>query len=192
MLLHLVLIAVFGVLLPWWKGPEFLDPVMSSAYACLGVLFAAPAAAQAFSGGGPRKDGAQTTRPQTMPDALLRIGRAVGYGEGLALIFLAAGIITANLTRSGSRRLPQLDTLAETALLGVAASTAMAAAAAWMALRFSAAFARRGMRFCFLAMLVAYYYWSSRLPEIALTGAAICAVIALGLLYLVLREVAPR
>jgi hypothetical protein len=192
MLLHVVLIAVFGVLLPWWKGPEFLDPVLSSAYACLGILFAAPAAAQAFSGGGPRKDGTPTTRPQTMPDALLRIGRAVGYGEGLALIFLAAGVVTVNLTRSGSLRFPQLDTLAETAVLGLAASTAMAMAAAWLALRFSAATARRGMRVCFLALLAAYYYWSFRLPEIAVAGAAICALIALGLLYLVWREVAPR
>jgi len=127
-----------------------------------------------------------------MKDAILRIARAVGYGEALALTFLVAGVLTVNLTYGGSLRLPQLDILAETALLGLAASAAMAIAAAWMSLRFSAAVARRGMRFCFLAMLIAYYYWSFRLPDVALTGTAICALIALGLLYFVWREVVPR
>lgn len=47
-LVHVALVAVFGVFLPWMKGIDFLDSVMTAAYACLGVLFAAPAAAQAF------------------------------------------------------------------------------------------------------------------------------------------------
>lgn len=191
MLLHIGLIVVFGVLLPWVKGLEFLDPVMASAYTCLGVLFAAPAAAQAFSSSQPPTV-SRPARPQTMNDALLRIARAVGYGEGLALIFLVAGVVTVDLTHGGRLRLPQLDTLAETALLGLAASFAMAVAAAWISLRFSANAARRGMRFCFLAMLVAYYYWSFRLPEIALMGAVICMLIGLALLYFVWREVAPK
>jgi hypothetical protein len=47
--IHLLLVGVFGVYLPWTKGIEFLDPVITAAYACLGVLFAAPAAAQSFA-----------------------------------------------------------------------------------------------------------------------------------------------
>src|ERR1017187_4424743 len=48
-LTHVALIAVFGVWLPWMKGIEFLDPVVLAAYACLGILFAGPVAAQAFA-----------------------------------------------------------------------------------------------------------------------------------------------
>src|SRR5712691_3017664 len=50
-LIHVALVAVFGVYLPWQKGLDFLDPVITTAYACLSVLFAAPAAAQAFAAG---------------------------------------------------------------------------------------------------------------------------------------------
>ena len=42
---YLVVIAIFGVFLPWQRGRDFLDAVILGAYACLGVVFAAPAAA---------------------------------------------------------------------------------------------------------------------------------------------------
>src|SRR5271167_2876472 len=44
--MHLVLLAVFGILLPWLKGVEFMDPALPAIYACLGPLFAAPALVQ--------------------------------------------------------------------------------------------------------------------------------------------------
>src|SRR5262245_33902051 len=50
--IHLALIAVFGVFLPWRKGLDFLDPVMTTAYVSLGALFAGPASAQAFAEAG--------------------------------------------------------------------------------------------------------------------------------------------
>ena len=87
-ILHLVLIAIFGVFLPLRKGLGFLEPIMITAYACLGVLFAAPAAAaSAFSKG----------RPQTMQEAGVRAAKAVGYGEGLALVMLIAGVVTVSV-----------------------------------------------------------------------------------------------
>src|SRR6266404_9994083 len=70
-LIHIGLIGVFGVFLPWRRGIEFLDPVMLSAYACLGVLFAAPTAAQAFA----------DSRPTSINAAIARILAAVLYGE---------------------------------------------------------------------------------------------------------------
>src|SRR6185437_705197 len=79
-LIHAALIAVFGVALPWSKGIGFIDPVITSAYACLGILFAAPAAAQAFE-----------QRPRSAKEAFARIGLAVLYGEAMAIAMLGAG-----------------------------------------------------------------------------------------------------
>src|SRR4249919_1768985 len=87
-ILHLVLILIFGVFLPLRKGLGFLEPIMITAYACLGVLFAGPAAASAFSKG----------RPQTMREAALRTAKAVGYGEGLALLILITGVVTVSVS----------------------------------------------------------------------------------------------
>src|SRR5262245_14842024 len=70
-LIHVALLAVFGVFLPWQKGLDFLDSVITTAYASLGVLFAAPAAAQAFAEG----------RLDSPKAALARVLVAVIYGE---------------------------------------------------------------------------------------------------------------
>ena len=97
-ILHLILVVVFGVLLPLRKGLGFLEPIMITAYACLGVLFAAPAAAKAFA----------KSRPQSMREAGARAAKAVGYGEGLALVMLIAGGATVSVAQ---RRVlvPELD-----------------------------------------------------------------------------------
>jgi hypothetical protein len=192
MVLHLILIAFFGVYLPWMKGIEFLDPPMISAYACLGALFAGPAAGQAFSGGGPRRDGTPSTRPQTMGDAAKRIVRALIYGEALIVIFLVAGILTVNFQRSGLWLLPQLDILGETVILGFAASTVVVSAVAWLSLRYSERAAKFGMRSLFLVMLLAYFYGSLRIAEYALSGTLLCFVAAFGFFYLLRREVVPQ
>ena len=143
-MLHVALIAIFGVLLPQRKGIEFLDPVIVAAYACMGVIFAAPAAVVAFAKG----------RPQSMKQAFARACRAAGYGEGLALAMLTAGVITVNLGRRGRVRLPELDTLAESGLLGLAATITVALFAGWLTLRLSANTARLGVRVALLLLLV--------------------------------------
>jgi hypothetical protein len=176
-ILYVALIAVFGVLLPWTKGLDFLDPVMTSAYACLGVLFAGPASAEAFA----------EKPPDSMPAALRRVAKAVMYGEGLALAMLIAGVATVSATRGRRLRLPDPDVLVQAGLLGLMASTALALLAGWITLRFSHGAARRALRFVFLAMLVAFYFWSRWLPDAALRGAAVAAVLA-GAMVLVLRR----
>lgn len=182
MLLHLLLVAIFGVLIPWWKGIDFFDPVITAAYACMGVLFAAPAAAQAFS----------ASRPQSMKEAYLRAGKAVMYGEGLAIAFLVVGAATVSLTRGPSLRLPQLDVLGAAAVLGLAASVAFASLAGWATLRFSAAMARMAMRIIFVSLLIAFVYYGRRLPDVALLGSAWCAAIAAVAVFLLWKEVSPR
>ena len=180
-LLHLALIAIFGVLLPLRKGISFLDPVMISAYACLGVLFAAPAAAVAFSKG----------RPQTMREAFSRTAKAVGYGEGLAAIMLAAGVATVSLSR---RRLlvPELDVLGEAGLLGLSGSIALALLAGWMTLRFSAGAARYGMRAIFLGLLLLFLFQAQRLPDVPLRGVELSVALSALMVILLWRQVHPR
>lgn len=174
--------AVFGVLIPWWKGVDFFDPVITAAYACMGIIFAAPAAAQAFSG----------ERPQSMQAALRKAARAVLYGESLAAIFLIVGIATVSLTHGPRLLLPELDVLGETAVLGLAGSIAVAGLAGWVTLRFSARAARMLMRLIFLSLLIAFFYSARRLPDVALTGAAYCVAMAALAALLLRREVYPR
>lgn len=182
MLLHLVLVAVFGILIPWWKGVGFFDPVITAAYACMGTIFAAPAAAQAFS----------AERPQSMREALLKAGRAVLYGEALAAIFLMTGIATVSLTHGPRLMLPELDVLAETALLGLAGSMAVAGLSGWVTLRFSVTAARVMMRLIFLTLLIAFFYSARRLPDVAFAATAYCVAIAAVAVLLLRREVCPR
>ncbi len=181
-LLYVALIAVFGVLLPWTKGLDFLDPVMTAAYACLGVLFAGPAAAEAFA----------EKRPDSLNAALRRVAKAVIYGEGLAVVMLIAGVATVSISRGRRLRLPELDVLGEAGLLGFLGSSALALIAGWITLRFSYGAARRALRFVFLAMLVAFYFWSRWLPDAALRGAALAAVIAGVMIFMLRRQVEPR
>jgi len=181
-LLYAALIAVFGILLPWTKGLDFLDPVMTAAYACLGVLFAGPASAEAFA----------EKRPESMKAALQRVAKAVMYGEGLAVVMLASGIATVSISRGRRLRLPELDVLGEAGLLGLMASAALALFAGWVTLRFSHGAARRALRYVFLAMLVAFFFWSRWLPEAALRGAALAAAVAGAMIFVLRRHVEPR
>jgi hypothetical protein len=180
--LYAALIAVFGVLLPWTKGLDFLDPVMTAAYACLGVLFAGPASAEAFA----------EKRPDSLKAALRRVAKAVMYGEGLALVMLIAGVATVSISRRGGLRLPEFDVLGEAGLLGLMASAALALMAGWITLRFSHSVARRALRFVFLAMLVAFFLWSRWLPDAALPGAALAAAIAGVMILALRRQVEPQ
>jgi hypothetical protein len=180
-ILHLILIAIFGVFLPLRKGLEFLEPVMISAYACLGVLFAAPAAAKAFA----------RCRPQSMREAGVRAAKAAGYGEGLALIMLVAGVATVSLAHQRFL-LPELDVLGEAVLLGLAASIALALLAGWMTLRFSAGAARMGMRVIFIGLLVLFFFRGQRLPEIPVRGVELSVAVSALMIILLRREVHPR
>ena len=180
-ILHLVLIAIFGVFLPLRKGLGFLEPIMITAYACLGVLFAAPAAASAFSKG----------RPQTMREAGVRAAKAVGYGEGLALVMLIAGVVSVGVAQ-GRAVYPELDVLGLGVALGLAASTALALFSGWMTLRFSGAAARIGMRVIFIALLVLFVLRGERLPEIPLRGVELSVAMCALMVILLRREVHPK
>src|SRR5438552_11535114 len=79
---YLFLIGIFGVFLPWQRGGSFLDAIILGAYACLGVVFAAPTAASLFD-----------SRP-TIQKAGARVVISVLYGELVAVILLVLAVIT--------------------------------------------------------------------------------------------------
>jgi len=154
---------------------------MITAYASLGVLFAAPAAANAFSKG----------RPQTMREVGVRVAKAVGYGEGLALVMLIAGVVSLSIAR-GRALYPELDVLGEGAALSLTASIALALFSGWITLRFSAPAARMGLRVIFIGLLVLFVFQGERLPEIPLRGVELSVALSALMVILLRREVHPK
>jgi hypothetical protein len=177
-IVHLLVVGVFGVFLPWWLGFQFLDPVTITAYCCLGVMFSAPAAAQAFAG----------ERPGSMGEALARIAVTVLYGEIMTAAILLAGFLTFFSNHSSAMFAPDFLSLGEAGALGLSGSIAMAAIAAWLALRFSAGAARVALRVIFLALLLLLVYRSRSLPDVVVAGTLVCLGVAV-VVILALRQV---
>ncbi|HUA87263.1 MAG TPA: hypothetical protein VMB85_25575 [Bryobacteraceae bacterium] len=171
---HIAIIAVFGVVFPWIRPSVFLEPVVIAAYACLGVLFAAPAVAQGFG----------MKRPQSMNEVVARLLLAVTYGELMTGLILAAAFATIYATRPYVLA-PDVGTLLSAGFFGLTASLAMAAVAGWMTLALSAASARRLMRVVFLVLLFLFFFRSGWLPDVAGEAALVSlAIAAAGLLGL--------
>ncbi len=172
---YLLVIGVFGVFLPWQKGRDFLDSVILGAYACLGVVFAAPAAAPEFD------------RLPTVQRTLARVAISVFYGELLAGAMLLLGITTVYVSHGGRIVVgPDLQSLAECAALGLTLSWAVSTATVWISLKTSPRAAKTAVRLVFLGLLAAFYFRSGWLPTVALRGAGI-ALLASILLFLGLR-----
>ncbi|HTS75720.1 MAG TPA: hypothetical protein VMG40_05925 [Bryobacteraceae bacterium] len=152
-----------------------MDPVLLAAYACLGVLFAAPAAAQSFA-----------ERPASMPHVYARIAIAVLYGELMTIAMLAAAFATFYFLHPLPIG-PDVPGLARINAFGLCASLAMAAGSAWITLRFSASAARVLMRLAFLALLIVFFFKSRWLPELDLT-AALAALLVGAIAILAIRR----
>jgi hypothetical protein len=179
-LVHVLIVAVFGVALPWMRGIEFLDSVMLAAYACLGVLFAAPAAAQAFA----------AERPRSLAEAMARIAMAVLYGEMMAFLILLAGFMTVYVSKRVSFP-PDLVSLAEAFALGLFGSAALASIAAWITIRFSASAARSALRVMFLLLLVLFFYKSRWLPDVVGIGIVLSIAVTGAALALIRQRLSP-
>jgi hypothetical protein len=175
---HLALLAAFGIMTPELKGVDFLDPQILGAYVCLGMLFAAPATAQAFPQG----------IPSTFSQAMARIFAGVLYGEVVALVLTGTGIATVYLAHRG-RFVPQPDweTLLRCAMFGLAASAMLASLAALVTVRFSRQVGMISLRVAFFGLLVLYFKRGQWLTDVGLTGAIACLVVA-GLFIELLRR----
>ncbi|MEP7353322.1 MAG: hypothetical protein ABI824_08860 [Acidobacteriota bacterium] len=175
-LIQLALIALFGVWLPLTKGSDFLDSVILGSYACLGVVFAAPSAAVTFSG----------DRVPAFHAALARILVSVAYGLTLTSPMLLIGVFCVYATRTVVVG-PDLVSLAACFLLGLALSIAVTSGVVWTTITFSATAGKSLARAVFVGLLLAFFRWSRWLPDVALAGAAIAAVVA-GIILLLLKR----
>jgi hypothetical protein len=167
-LVHIAVVVVFGIFLPLWLGIQFLDPVTIAAYSCLGVLFAAPAAAQAFA----------DQRPHSMSDALAGIAIAALYGEAMAIVILLAGFMTIFMTHARVLLTPDFVGLGEAAALGLSGSLALASIAAVTGLLLPKGAARMVLRIIFLGLLVLFFFRSRWLPDVEISGTVLCLAVA--------------
>lgn len=178
-LVHVVVLIACGVVVPYRTGPGFLDAVVLGAYLCLSVVFAAPAAAGSFDPPAP-----------SFHVAMARITACVAYGAAMSFSMVVAGMAVVYSTHFIVVG-PDLRALQEIGIFAMTLAVAITSTVAWISVRYSAAAGRGSARVVFMGLLLLFFLNSRRLPEVALTGAAISAVCALASL-LMLRKALTR
>lgn len=153
-LVILFVVIVFGILVPIYKGFGFLDPRIIAAYACLAVLFVAPASAELTAA----------------PGILGRIAIIVAWGWGLTVLILGTAIVTLNIVNAGGARRggflsPPLEFMASVLVFSLSSSIAVALLSAVLARRFSPAQVKTMLRAGFLIILLTLAFGSRFLPE---------------------------
>jgi hypothetical protein len=182
--IYVLVLLVFGIAVPGAKGLGFFDPALLSAYACIGTVFAGPLAAKEFEG-----------LPASLGQAIRWIARAALFGESIAAAMLACGIATVFVRNRAAFFPPDLETLAYSMLLGLAACFALASLGAWVTVQFSSGVARMAMRTVFLGLLVLLYLHGRSLPDLAGAGIWISATVSIGFVLLLrrsLKNLSPR
>ena len=155
---------VFGILVPWYRGFDFLDPVMLTAYSCLALLFVAPASAEAF---------ALDRSAPAISGTITRSALILAYGWGIAVLVMAAGIVTVNLSHwHGYILAPPASLLISILLLSLTASLAVIGACALLARAFSASAVKGFVRLAFLVVLSLAAFGYRLLPPHARTTLA--------------------
>jgi len=150
-LIVLMVIIVFGILVPIYKGFAFLDPRILAAYACLALLFVAPASAELGA---------------ARVNILGRIAIIVAWGWGITVLILGTALVTLNVVgRRGGFLAPPLGFITALLTFSLIASIAIAMLAAVLARRFSTAGVKHILRAAFLIFLLALAFGSRFLPE---------------------------
>lgn len=153
-LLLIVTVALFGVLVPWLKGFDFLDPLIVLCYACLGVLYVAPAAAEAFG-----KQAAESRQA-----ALRKMITLVAYGSGVSLFMLFSGIVTVNATEWHGRFVsPRATLLLAAFMLSITACAGVVAITAVIASSYGPKVSKSMIRIVLLVFLAALVFGYPRL-----------------------------
>ncbi len=156
-LVILFVVVAFGILVPIYKGLGFLDPRIIAAYACLALLFVAPASAELAGTQG--RDAAASA-------VLARIAIIVAWGWGITVLILATAIVTLNvMSPRGGFLVPPTVFLSAILTFSLSASTAIALLGAVLARRFSAAQVKNILRAVFLIVLLMLAFGSRFLPE---------------------------
>ena len=90
-LVILMVVIAFGILVPIYKGFGFLDARIIAAYACLALLFVAPASAE-------------WRRSRKNRAVLARIAIIVAWGWGMTVLILGTALVTLNIVDPGPGR----------------------------------------------------------------------------------------
>jgi hypothetical protein len=154
----LVVVVAFGILVPLYKGVGFLDSRIVFSYACLALLFVAPASAELAAAHG--KSGS--------PEAAIlgRIALIVAWGWGITVVILVTAVVTLNLVARGEGLLaPPLGFLGAVLTFSLSASIAIAVVGAVLTRRFSATAVKNILRIGFLVILLALIFGSRVFPE---------------------------
>jgi hypothetical protein len=150
-LVVLMVVIVFGILAPIYKGFALLDSRIVAAYACLALLFVAPASAEL--GQAPGK-------------ILGKIAVIVAWGWGITVLILGTALVTLNLIdRRGGFAAPPLEFLAAVLTFSLSASIAIASLGAILSRRLSATVVKNILRAAFLILLLTLAFGSRVLPE---------------------------
>ncbi len=182
-LVHIAVIAVFGIFLPRWLGTRFLSPVTLTAYCCFGVLFAAPVSAESFG----------ADRPRDLKAALMRIMLATLYGDAMAMLTLFCGIATMFFSPAWVFFSNDFVSLGEALALGFTATMAMASLAGLIATLVTSPAARGlALRVIFLALLILFFFDSQRLPDLVIPGIAVCVGVTALAIIALSRMVRPE
>jgi hypothetical protein len=156
LLLILAIVGAFGVLVPLYKGPDFLDRRLIVAYACLAAVIAAPMVTD--------KEGEDT------PLAFLL--RVWLYSWASASCLLAIALFTVNAANwRGRIVLPGMSFLIAAECLSLSVTGTVVGLGALLARRFSAINVRAGFRALFLVVVVALFL-ADRYGVFAMTNSA--------------------
>jgi hypothetical protein len=158
LVLILAIVGAFGVLLPLYKGFDFLDRRLIVAYACLSAVIAAPIVTDRF---------AQQPSDNPLP-SLLRVWL---FSWVFAAFLLAIALFTVNAANwRGSIILPRTSFLAAAECLSLTIAAAVAGMGALLVRRFSAVNVRAGFRALFLIVVVALFL-ADRYGALSMTAA---------------------
>lgn len=177
---HVLVLGIFGILLPWLKGVEFMDPALPTIYACLGPLFAAPAVIESLKGG-----------DSGWPAWWAKIAASTVYGEFMTLAMLFLGIATVLISRRlAYLYLPDPILLGEAILLGFGLTLALTSMTAWITLQFSGRLALAILRILFVGLFAFFLFRSWWMPAIIGPGTIVSFVMA-GLFLLLVNRRRP-
>ena len=178
--INVALWPTLGVVVPYVRGPEFLDTVILGTYLCLSIVFAGPAAVEAFS-----------SPPPEFSTALTRVARCAAYGilMSFSVTIVALGVVYATHPVVVG---PDLPALLQTAVFAVLLTLALVSTVGWISVRHSPRAGKRVSRLLFMGLLLLFLLNSRRLPDVTLTGSLIAAAGAAASLLLLRRAGAHR
>lgn len=189
LIVNLMLIAAFGVLIPYRRGYDFFDPIVIFAYTAIALLLSSAYVTDLMANG--------------MAQAGLNAPVVASSMHGwvtLAIIY-ALGITTLNVVyRRPGLLHPDWQLLGSALLFALAGSLFFAASSALLAMLFSPRASRTTIRVVFLLLLLGWAYGTNYLPvnwqhslehlmvgdaifRTILTGCAVLGILAAALMY---------